>query len=773
MNDVLKTPKSIKTIITLFNIVKSELFTTLDHAERNLEMFISEQQSSASLQQFIQALQQIRGSLALIEIPGATLVTNLIIENASMIPEELTDDHQWDPTLNVISTSLLTLRHYLENIDNYPSDLSELLLPTINSLRELTKQPALPDSYFIDLRINSPEPPTAPVESFDEALFGRLRQMYQVGLLGFIQDENRKANLRMMVRAIDRLQKSLSNKEAIKLCWVTAAALEAFIDSNMSNTASRKKLFSRVDQQLRKIQINDEPINLDILKDLLYLVTLDNALGVKAFSVFTAFDLTPLPYNYATLESEAKKLAGPNQAVINSFAEAIFEELSQTKLLIDQFLIKTDETQTDLITSLLNVLNHLMKTLSIVGFNSVETLLKSQVEILEKHKYETTLSTDILDNLADVILHVESIILHYESTAFCDNTQPADSKIHEQEDPLNQYLKQGRDLAIKESQAGIIAAQQYIVGYIESKGDKQYLEKMPTILNEIYGCLLFLNQARAAKIVRQCSYYIEHNLQQLNTLPPNKDFDNLADILASLEYFIETEIATPYLMDSKVLDVAEESLATFNLPDIKVPSLDITPKASRTNHTVVDTDEEKTIDTGAHKEAHYTDSVSSSFFEDTPSFMEDPFDLTNNTSELINPSFSDLFENDQTSENAETQATVFDLDVLSTETTELEFTLTSNQSEVDTTPDISAQESSEDIIKSLHETLKEAAQLKETMAEKHVKPSYTGLALEPIAGQKTDTEENKAEGAIPTVSNKKDSDNDDIKFTRPTNWELL
>lgn len=126
-------PKQMKTIITLLNLVKSELFITIDHAERCLEMFISERQSNASLQQFIQALQQIRGSLTLIEISGATALTDLMLERTLSIPTEA--DAQWDNTLSTLSTAIFTLRRYLENFENYPYPLPELLLPVINELR--------------------------------------------------------------------------------------------------------------------------------------------------------------------------------------------------------------------------------------------------------------------------------------------------------------------------------------------------------------------------------------------------------------------------------------------------------------------------------------------------------------------------------------------------------------------------------------------------------------------------------------------------------------
>lgn len=556
-------PKQMKTIITLLNLVKSELFITIDHAERCLEMFISERQSNASLQQFVQALQQIRGSLTLIEVNGATQLADLMLEKALDIPSGA--DGSWDNILSCLSTSIFTLRRYLENFENYPYPLPELLTPTINELRHTSNHPPLSDSYFANIKvITAPLPNPLPKE-MDASLFGRLRQMYQIGLLGLIKDENREASLRMMSRSMDRLQKHLATESAARLCWVTSAALESFTDSKMTAFSTRKRLFSRVDQQLRKAQKNNEDLNTPLLKDLLYIVALDDSLGPKALTVFANFNLVPLPYNNKILESEIAKLAGPGQSAICSFTAAIREELIQTQHTIDSFM-RSSANHTQLIKELHGNLEHLIKTLSLVGLQQAETMLKEQIGTLKIHQNNGTLDTSILENLADVILHVEGIIISYENNAACaDQNVLVNDPAASQEELGNQYLRQGRTLAIQESLVGLGTAQQNIMAYIESEGDKQYLDKLPQLLDEIYGSLLFLNQERAAIVIRKCCCYIENEMINSNSIPDTHQLDTLADILTSLEFFMET--GSTGTADNKVLDLAEESLATLNIPE--------------------------------------------------------------------------------------------------------------------------------------------------------------------------------------------------------------
>lgn len=736
-------PKQMKTIITLLNLVKNELFITIDHAERCLEMFISERHSNASLQQFIQALQQIRGSLTLIEITGATTLTDLMLERALTIPTDASEE--WDNTLSTLSTAIFTLRRYLENFESYPYPLPELLIPVINELKLTNKQPPLADSHFADITVISPPLLNELPATSDPALFGRLRQMYQIGLLGLIKDENRDASLRMMARSMDRLQKYLDDENAARLCWVTSAAIESFTDSKMTAFATRKRLFSRVDQQLRKTQINHEPIKQELLKDLLYMVALDNALGIKALTVFGAFNLAPLPYNNKILEAEMSKLAGPSQSAICSFTAAVREELVQTQHSIDAFTSNNADHAT-LTESLLINLEHLIKTLSLVGLQSAETMLKEQIGILELNKTKGSLSASILDRLADVILHVEGIILNYETNASCDNTEKTmvdtDEKV---EDNVNQYLKQGRSLAIQESLTGIASAQQNIMGYVESKGDKEYLEKMPQILNEIYGCLLFLNQERAAKIINQCNYYIKTEMLNAASLPDTKQLDNLADIFASLEFFMETgTLNSSISVDSKVLDLAEESLATLNVPDIELPTAP-TPITSVTTPKQAKVEAIPTLDT----------------------VVPEPAVVTANNNSPKNPAL--LF--------ADNDVTADDINPILQEPKDLDFSLDDFSSFQTTLEEIKQQEHvaapAKEVIQEIkQEVAKEEAKVQEelkTIAEVSVKPEPIKLSLEPLTSPLDEEEEQKPIKPQPI---KKVETDDDIKFTRPENWTL-
>lgn len=559
-------PEQMATINNLLNLVSSELFATLDHSERCLEMFILERQSYNSLQQFIHALHQIRGTLTLIEITGAAELAETMLQCAGEIPSGA--DTAWDNHLSVLSESIFILRHYLENFNAYPCMLPELLIPAINQLRQIINATLLTDSHFTDIPTKCEILPFQHALQTDSKLLDRLRQMYQIGLLGLIRDENKEASLRMMIHAMGRLQHDTDTDDASRLCWVASAALKSFQSSHMTAYPSRKRLFSRVDQQLKKIQTNKQPLDRVLLKDLLYLISLDNHFDTTS-KVVQAFNLLKSPVSNELFEAEVHKLKGPNQNAICSFTAAIKEELNHTKATIDNFSSQ-QTNHSELVDALVDNINQLIKTLSLVDLQQAEIMLREQIGILKIHQHDEQIDDAILERLAEVILHVDSIIISFENNSCVVDKSDIRATPIVNDAIGNQYLQQGRSLAIQEALTGLSSVQQSIVGYVESNGDKQYIEKTLQSIDEIYGSLLFLNQDRAATIIDGCRRYIEREMIQTHHVPNSYQLDNLADILTSLEFYMETN--TSGAIDNRVLDLADESLAALLDPTVQKTS---------------------------------------------------------------------------------------------------------------------------------------------------------------------------------------------------------
>ena len=174
---------------TSLSLVRDELFATMDEAELSLEHFIAERENGSLLQQAVENLQQVRGTLKLIELAGAELLAQEVLQQATDIPTGAGSER--DGQLSAVSNALHVLRRYLEIVDAHRQEVPELLLPAINDLRQAGAQPVLPESFFFSVRLDQTRPASAASSLNGDAWNAevkRLRQMYQVGLLGFIRD---------------------------------------------------------------------------------------------------------------------------------------------------------------------------------------------------------------------------------------------------------------------------------------------------------------------------------------------------------------------------------------------------------------------------------------------------------------------------------------------------------------------------------------------------------------------------------------------------------
>ena len=257
--------------VTSLSVVRDELFATIDEAELALEQFIAERENGSLLQQAVENLHQVRGTLKLIELVGAEMLAQEVLQQATDIPAGAGEER--DGQLSALSNALHVLRRYLEIIDAHRQEVPELLLPAINELRLAGGQPTLPEIFFFSVRLDHQRPANnVQVAAFDplSVEVKRLRHMYQIGLLGFLREQNPVAGLKLMLRAMARLDSLLVNDPRGRLCWIAAAALEAQVDGQLLPRKTRKMLFSRIDRELKQLLLNsryEAPRNL--LKELL------------------------------------------------------------------------------------------------------------------------------------------------------------------------------------------------------------------------------------------------------------------------------------------------------------------------------------------------------------------------------------------------------------------------------------------------------------------------------------------------------------------------
>lgn len=551
---------------TSLSLVRDELFTTMEDAESSLEQFIAERHNGSLLQQAVESLQQVRGTLNLIELAGAELLAQEVLDQATDIPAGAGEER--DVQLSALSNALHVLRRYLENVEVHRQEMPELLLPAINDLRQAGGQQPLPESFFFSVRLDQARPRSAPAAldaAAKESEGRRLRQMYQVGLLGFIREQNPQASLRLMGRALGRLDSLFANEPRGRLCWIGAAAVEAQVDGQLLPRKSRKQLFSRIDRELKQLLGNvqyETPRSL--LKELLYLAALADSRGPQVSPVREIFGLTPLPFTDHLLEEEYQRLAGPGQAVMRSLSSAIREELASLKDMLD--LIERGTLQADNLGNLHALLGKLSKTLGMVGLSSAGNALGAQLQTVAGWSEGSAPQPAQLNKLADAVLYVEGMVASLERGERRDGRPAQAQPGQEAESFAYHQLNEARIVVVDEAQAGLALAKRAITAYLEANGDRMHLSNVPFSLQAVRGGLWFLGQERAAALVGACAEYIQKQMFEAPQMPSEQMLETLADALSSLEYYLEAGAVLRPETQPSVLDLAADSVRALGLP---------------------------------------------------------------------------------------------------------------------------------------------------------------------------------------------------------------
>lgn len=548
---------------TSLNLVRDELFVTMEEAELSLEHFIADRHNGSLLQQAVESLKQVRGTLSLIELAGAELLAQEVLDQATDIPAGAGPER--DVQLAALSNALHVLRQYLEGMDVHRQELPELLLPAINDLRAAGGQPALPESFFFSVRIDQARPrtPPTPLDAAEQAHEGRrMRHMYQLGLLGFLRDQS-QAGLKLMARALARLDSLFSNEPRARVCWIGAAALEAQIDGQLLPRKARKQLFARIDRELKQMLASiqyEAPRSL--LKELLYLIALADTQGPLASQLREVFGLTPLPFTDHMLEDGYQRLSGPGQMVMRSLSSAIREELASVKDMLD--LMERGNLPSESLSALHALLGKLGKTLGMVGLTSAANALASQLPAVSAWAEGGEPEAGGLNALAEAVLYVESMVASLERGERRDQRGRVEEGQQSRSFAEHQ-LNEARIVVVDEAQAGLSMAKRAITSYLESAGDKLHLANVPYSLQAVRGGLAFLEQPRAAGLVNACAEYIQQQMIESPQMPSEQMLETLADALSSLEYYLEAGAVLRPETQPSVLDLAADSVRALGM----------------------------------------------------------------------------------------------------------------------------------------------------------------------------------------------------------------
>jgi chemosensory pili system protein ChpA (sensor histidine kinase/response regulator) len=553
--------------------VRGEIQDTLTQGQHALEAYVENRDDTARLRFCLNYLHQVHGTLQMVELYGAALLTEEMEKLTQAVLNETVASV--DDAVDVLMQAILQLPQYLEHLASSKDDFPMVLLPLLNDLRAARGESLLSDTSLFKPDL-SPSRATAAANVSqrlqDPKVLGhirKLRQMYQFALAGVIREADLDAHFDYMQKVIQRLIR-LCQKTPRGELWKAAGAFVETLQqhANPVNTAV-KSLLRELDAEIRRltdehIDILQQAVPEALLKHLLYYVArardLDTPLVRELRDSYRLDHALPSDDD---VDAAKNRVSGPGRDAIHSVVSALNEELAKLKDQLDLF-VRSELRQNDELEELLPGLRQVANTLAVLGLGIPRKVITEQIELVEKLANQSDSVDDgTLMDIAGALLYVEASLAgldsdrQSESDAIGDDTQTINLGSRE--------LGEASSALLRESRNTLEQVKTAIVNFIASQWETGEIEHVPGLLHSIRGGLSLIPLDRVADMLASAERYITDVLLGGKQVPDWKQLDTLADAITSIEYYLE-RLAEGISDNESVLGVAEASLNSLGFP---------------------------------------------------------------------------------------------------------------------------------------------------------------------------------------------------------------
>lgn len=515
--------------------VKGEIEEVLKQAQYELEAYVEAPGDTARLKFCLTYLHQVRGTLQMVEFYGAAMLA----EEMEAVVQSMLDDtvsHAGEAS-EVLMQAILQLPNYLDHIKLGRRDLPVVLLPVLNDLRGARGESLLSETSLFQPTLKTTTPLNErQLRQFSDKQFidilKKLRQMYQVALLGVLKGKDTQSNLEYLQKVSTRLSKLFVKTPSESLWVVASAVLEGLLNDGIRLNSAVKELLKQLEPELKNIVNNGaqalENVPEELLKNLLFYVARAEKASDRITQVRNDYKLSDaLPSNNEVNE-ERKALGGPDKATMGSVAAALIEEITRLKEELDQ-LVQNKVAQPAQLAGLVPGFKQISDTMGMLGLGVPRKVIQDQFEIVKGFVENNTAAdnTQLMD-IAGALLYVEATLVGL-SDRFGVNTN---------DNMQTQQLGEAQQVVLKESKSFIEQVKELVVEFASKQGELSLLDQAADLLMQLHGTLTMVPQMEAANIARSCSRIL-HDQVTSQVRPSDELLDALAESLSGIEYFLE------------------------------------------------------------------------------------------------------------------------------------------------------------------------------------------------------------------------------------------
>ncbi len=549
-------------------LIREELDNTLHHAAGEFEAFLLDLSNRSAIDNCRNDLAQIAGTLRLIEFPAGALLAG---EMAAALDDMANaQSPNVEALAGALSHTIFVLPRYIEFVAARRFAESILIIPYVNELRVARRQPLIPEYHFdqTPLSLTAAQPLPDAIDAPSREALARLRQMYQVGLLAILKQQNQALNLQLIARAAKRFAEQTPGSSGGGFWYLAAGVAESLAREGLALNLNRRRTLGMIERIMTRYLKNGEQalsaVDDALRRELVHLLALSSYRDGVARTAIDAFAIPHLSPDDRELVAQHEAMRGPGLEAIDSVVKVLKEELRGAKDILE-IASQNQGISADDVVPLRETLTRVSDTLRVVNLRAPANILREQLTLVETWagQQNGVAAADFLA-VADALLFIESSLsgLYRNELTSADLEQVSDAM--RKQIIADSQLAEASRIVIDELQAGITLCKRAITSYVESNFDAVHVANVAVTLTAVRGGAQILNYVRAAKILKSCVAFVEASTRdrQYSGAQRHQLLETLADALISLEYYF-SEISAARTPDEKILGVAEESLAAL------------------------------------------------------------------------------------------------------------------------------------------------------------------------------------------------------------------
>jgi len=514
--------------------VKGEIEEVLKQAQYELEAYVEAPDDTARMKFCLTYLHQVRGTLQMVEFYGAAMLA----EEMEAVAQALLSDSVSDAeeARQVLMQAILQLPNYLDHVKLGRRDLPVVLLPVLNDLRGARGETLLSETSLFRPNIEIKQPiSAAQQQQFSDKQFvdllRKLRQMYQVALLGLLKGKDVEQNTDYLYKVTGRLAKLFQKTQAEGLWSAATGVLEALLNDGLKLNSAIKELLKKLEPELKRIvvsgpqELNQQ--NDELLKNLLFYVAKSQYSSPRIEQIKQEYNLKDALPTQDEVTAERAALKGPDKSTMGSVAAALIEEITSLKERLD-LLVQDKQASPDQLALLVPAFKQITDTMGMLGLGTPRKVIQDQFEFINNFVAQNKMASNVeLMDVAGALLYVEASLSGL-SERFGGG---------EVATPEAQQLGEAQHAVLRESKQIIEKVKELVVDFTKGAELSLLAEAADQLMN-LRGTLIMVPQVDAADIARNCSNILHKHVDR-DERPSAVLMDALAEALSGVEYFLE------------------------------------------------------------------------------------------------------------------------------------------------------------------------------------------------------------------------------------------